>query len=364
MHIVSNGEFGKAAPMSLEQLVALNEEIVALVRAGVPLDRGLVELGNDMPGRLGRIAREMGDRMAGGESLEQVLASEEFVFPPVWRAVVEAGLRTGRLSSALEALSTTGRRAAELRRAIGISLIYPAIVVTVAYALFLFFSLQFTPLILSLYDDFALAEGPLLRSMGWLSDSAGIWGPTVPVLAVLAFGAWWYRSGRMVRSAAGMAGQPRRGWYRAPWPTLRTSLYNGRMATFTEILALLVQRQVPLPEGLVLAADASGDVRLKAAARELAERYAKGEVIRRREEIPRAFPPLMGWLLASGAGQPGLAKSLGFAAEQYRRRATDAATWTAIYLPIFVTAFVGGAVTLIQALAVFGPIINLLTALG
>jgi general secretion pathway protein F len=350
--------------MSLEQLVALNDEMAALVRAGVPLDQGLIELGQDMPGRLGRVARSLGERMSGGEALEQVLASEEFSFPPVWRAVVEAGLRTGRLSSALEALSTTGRRAAELRRAIGASLVYPAVVLSVAYVLFLFFLLRLMPTMLSLYEDFMLQPAFILRVTVWLADTSYVWGPIVPLVAVVSFGIWWYRSGRMVRSTAGTVGHPRRGILRLPWPTLRLSLYNGRMATFTEILALLVERQVPLPDGLVLAADASGDALLKRAARQLAERYASGEVITRREQIPAAFPPLMGWLLASGAGQQGLAKALNYAAEQYRQRATDAATWTAIYLPILVTALVGGTVTLIQALAVFGPIIHLLQSLS
>ena len=42
--------------ITLDQLVALNDEIAALVRAGVPLDRGLRSLGEDLPGRLGRFA--------------------------------------------------------------------------------------------------------------------------------------------------------------------------------------------------------------------------------------------------------------------------------------------------------------------
>ena len=45
--------------ITLDQLIALNDEIAALVRAGVPLDRGLRSLGEDLPGRLGRFARQL-----------------------------------------------------------------------------------------------------------------------------------------------------------------------------------------------------------------------------------------------------------------------------------------------------------------
>ena len=49
--------------MTLDHLIALNDEIAALVRAGVPLERGLAELGGDMPGRLGEIATALAERL-------------------------------------------------------------------------------------------------------------------------------------------------------------------------------------------------------------------------------------------------------------------------------------------------------------
>ena len=82
---MSHGQPGAAGAISLDQLVALNDEMAALVRAGVPLEQGLTELGRDMPGRLGEIAAELGQRMGGGETLPQILAADEHRFPPVWR---------------------------------------------------------------------------------------------------------------------------------------------------------------------------------------------------------------------------------------------------------------------------------------
>jgi general secretion pathway protein F len=52
--------------LSLEQLIALGEEIAALARAGVPLDEGLAELGRELPGRLGKVARQMGGQRRDG----------------------------------------------------------------------------------------------------------------------------------------------------------------------------------------------------------------------------------------------------------------------------------------------------------
>src|SRR6476659_4639535 len=89
-------------PLSLDQLAALSEEIAALARAGVPLDRGLTELCRDIPGRLGQVARSMGERLGEGQAVEQVVADLGSALPPAYRSVLIAGVRAGRLPMALQ----------------------------------------------------------------------------------------------------------------------------------------------------------------------------------------------------------------------------------------------------------------------
>ena len=92
-------------PITLDQLLALNDEIAALARAGVPLDQGLLHLGRDLPGRLGAISRQFGQRLEAGEPVLALLGDDGDL-PPAYRAVVAAGIRTGRLSVALEGIAT------------------------------------------------------------------------------------------------------------------------------------------------------------------------------------------------------------------------------------------------------------------
>jgi len=76
--------------ITLDQLIALNDEIAALIRAGVPLDRGLRSLGQDLPGRLGRFATQLSAQLARGESLTDALAEPKAKLPRLYRAVIEA----------------------------------------------------------------------------------------------------------------------------------------------------------------------------------------------------------------------------------------------------------------------------------
>ena len=101
---------------SLEDLIALNDEIAALARAGMPLERGLLDLGRDVPGRLGAMTTALGERMSRGEGLAEAIAAQGDRLPPMYRAVVEAGIRSGRLPVALEGLAGVARRVVETRR--------------------------------------------------------------------------------------------------------------------------------------------------------------------------------------------------------------------------------------------------------
>ena len=53
----------------------LERELAALVRAGVPLERGLIEAGRDLRGRLGAVSTELGRRMGEGRRLPEAIAA-------------------------------------------------------------------------------------------------------------------------------------------------------------------------------------------------------------------------------------------------------------------------------------------------
>lgn len=345
-----------ADSVKLEQLIALNDEMSALIRAGVPLDQGLSELGGEMPGRLGRIASFLGERLGAGESLPQILANNPDRFPRLWGAVVQAGLRAGRLSAALEAMATTGRRIAEVRRAVGLALLYPAIILTLAYCCFLFLVLHLAPVTLTAYESLTWKSEPLLATLVRIGNGAAWWAFLVPLAIVVAGCVGWRRfSASLVRSESdGHRSRSRRG----------SVLRDSRIATFAENLALLIEHETPLHEALVLAAEASGDSSILNSARELARRMEAGETIAAEDSALAAFPPLLGWLISVG-GEPGtLSEALDEMAERYRDRALRRAHWMTVYLPIAITAVVGGSITLLQALAVFLPLCKLFIEIG
>ena len=117
--------------MNLDELTALCDEMVSLSRAGIPLDRGLIQLAEDLPQRLSANAREVGEKLQAGSSLADVVAADDGPFPAVYKSVVEAGIRGGKLSVALEGFARISRQVGEVRKLVISSLIYPVILLFV-----------------------------------------------------------------------------------------------------------------------------------------------------------------------------------------------------------------------------------------
>ncbi|NUQ65881.1 MAG: type II secretion system F family protein [Pirellulales bacterium] len=356
---MSSSDSPRAGCISLEELTALNDEIASLVRAGVPLEHGLGCLAGDMPGRLGEVAARIAQRIEQGEPLDRVLADPTMRIPPVYRAVVEAGLRSGRLPSALESVARSTRWLTECRRMVIGSFVYPLLLFLLGWTFLVFFVLKIAPGLAKSMGDFgALGSDVMATVAGW-GRSAEYWGPAVPLAVLVLIGAWWFLSARasLVQPySAGMA----LGWI--PW--MRGVLKSLRMATFTEVLATLVENQVPLPESLELAGETSGDRQTVEASRRLADAVRRGEPVAAGERwVGHRLPPLVRWLLAAGEQRGALLTALRQAAETYRRRAERQAEMARLYVPVLATVLVGGAMVTVEATLVFGSWASLLKAL-
>ena len=339
--------------VSLEQLIALNDEIASLVRAGIPLEAGLQERGRDLPERLSEISFRLATRMSQGETLAAALGAEGNRFPPSYRIIVEAGLKAGRLSAVLEAHSSFARSLLELRRRIGLAFLYPLIVVALAYGLFLVFLLEMVERWRTAYDSFRIPIHGGLQLLLQLRDSIAYWGWILPVCLVVLV-VWWVATGGADSLNFSGPGAPL-GWI----PGMKKFGRHFRLANFSGLMALLVEQQVPLKEGIVLAAEATGDRELQLSATQLAADLERGHSLREHVGGGAAFPPFLRWLLGRGSEQGPLGPALHQASAMYRRRAESEAEWFKFLMPVLAGLVIGGGATLAYTLALFVPLSQL-----
>lgn len=355
---MSNNHQSVRHSAKLEDLVALNDEITALVRAGVPLELGLRQIGRDLRGSLGRIAAALGTRMSAGESLTEAMQAESKLFPSMYRAVVEAGLQAGRLPAALEAITRYAQSLLEVHRRVSLACAYPLIVFLAAYSLFLLMLTEMVPRFEMFFTTFRMPEGTALRWLQTVARSMPYWGATIPIVLLLVIGYWiFFQRRAMLNTGTSLS------LFRFfPWTS--GIARDLRIANFSDLLALLTTQGVPLQKGLALAARGTGQRALIKASETIAARLQRGDSFSKSIEDVTTIPPYLRWLIQSGEQQGTLAVSLNRAAEVYRSRAVQRLDAMKIMLPLVIVVVIGGGSTLLYAFTLFGPLIETLRSLA
>ncbi|WP_165251444.1 type II secretion system F family protein [Paludisphaera soli] len=345
--------------MTVAELVALNEEIAALVRAGSPLEAGLGRTSGELPGRLRGVAAALADRMKRGQSLVEALDAEGAAIPPLYRAVVEAGARTGDVSAALGGMSRYLRGFAEARDAVGLALWYPLVVASLAYALFLGVVVVLAPRFGEAFASLGLPTTRALALVESIGRTAWIWWPIWPIV-LAAVAAAWFRSGRASRLDASS-------WtFLGLFPWMRSLVRDYQSAGFAELLALLLENRVAYPKAVALAAEATGNAALIAEARTLAAALESGSSAERAIAggVFRSFAPMLRWVLAHGHSEGSLVHSLRNLAPMYRSRATYKADKLRVLLPSILILVVGMTATLLYAFTLFLPLSGMMNELA
>lgn len=345
--------------VTLKELIALNDEIAALVRAGVPLDTGLIQLSGDLDGRTGRIASRLGEELGRGKTFPEALQSSGAQFPPIYQAIVEAGIRSGRLSAALETVARSTRRLAEARRTVVASLVYPLLVFLIAWLLFMFFVWKIAGALLIVFEDSSVPAARFLEAIVPLGKSVHIWGPGVQIAVVLTFVWWAYRSSQSSLLEPASAGKLF-GWL--PW--LGSMVRSYRQAAFAEMLHILIQHDLPLPQAIRLAAEAAGTSRTRRGAEQIASAIERGDKLGGSVDRAPGFSPVLEWLLRSGHDTGTLQSALRHAADAYQRHAQRLAVSAQLYMAPLMTLLIGGTVTAAYAFLTFGLWLALLNTMA
>ena len=168
--------------ISQDDFILLNEEIRSLIQAGVPLDVGLRGTASRVGGRLSALSERLAKRLEKGASLEDALAAEGDAIPPVYRSLLEAGLRSGRVDEVLRSVSHYAASMRDLTAEVRRMLIYPTAVVVIAYILFVGLNALVTPRLVLTYELFKVEPTWWINIIQRLHATVSLWGPGIPIM--------------------------------------------------------------------------------------------------------------------------------------------------------------------------------------
>jgi len=338
--------------LSRKGLALVTRQFATLARAGLTIEECLNVLIEQTESAGARtLFAAVRARVLEGQSLSNGLAAFPGSFPPIYRALIEAGEQSGRLGDVLERLADYTENRESLRDKVRLAFIYPVFVTVVAFAVVGLLLVYVVPQVTREFSNLGQTLPLVTRILIAMSDFAR------------ASGAFWL-AGLAVAFFAGRFllrdEERRRRWH--GWllrlPLLGRLIRGVNAARFADTLGLLTASGVPLLTSLQSAAAVVTNLPMRAAVEEAVRRVREGESLAPALGAAKLFPPLVIHLIASGEATGRLDTMLARAAEAQARELEN---WTrgltALLEPLLILAM--GAIVLFVVVAILLPIFEM-----
>ena len=364
-------------PISLDRILALNDELSALAAAGVPVDLG--QRAQALP--VDRMLEEAGASIAllqgRGRSLQEAVTDNPDL-PPGYRSALMASMKSSQLTMTLEACCHPAAALAEVRHVIGRALMGSLIVIILAYCGFLFLCLYVTPTFADQYHQLGTEPSSSVLMLTTARLWLPYWASLAPLLLLSAILLWRH---------GGPFGRATR-WL----PSLKRYEKTVRDAQFADSLSQLVQQNIPLTEALRWSSRITGQPARIEAVQRVALAMEGGEPLTPNHPNLASMSPVLRWALSSyqascsdgstkesepniqSLSSPSLwanslsviplANNLQFAAQTGRRQVQRRLNFWRVAAPAAGYLFIAGPVTLLYALCLFEPLVQLWKDLG
>jgi general secretion pathway protein F len=344
------GKLGKLTPKAL----ALTTRQLATLVSVSPIEEALrtLALQADRP-VVRRVLEGVHSGVLEGRPLADAMGQQGRAFPPLYRAMVSAGERSGTLQPILERLADDMERDQQVRGKVVTAMVYPAVLAVVALGVVAALMVFVVPKVVDQFDSMNQTLPLLTRMVIGLSELMRHWGWLIMlVLAGLT------AAGAAALRDATIRMRFDRWRLRAPLiGRLTRDLHGAKMA---RTLSTMIAAGLPVLEGLTITARTVSNRALRQATENMAEAVREGGGLSAAMRRADVFPPILVYMTASGESSGRLEPMLERAADYLER---EFATFTAVMLSLLEPAVIvvmGGVVALI-VLSILLPILQINT---
>jgi len=337
--------------VNLEKFLIFNQQFVTLVRAGLPILKGLDLLADRLTDpKLGRYVRNVRDEVRTGTTLSDAF-ERQGVFPPIYVTSVLAGERSGALAEVLDRYLTYQRLTLSVRKKLLVSLMYPSVLVVLVVSLILFLVTYVVPNFAELYRSMQAnlpAPTRILIAVGTTARTYVLLGFAGVALALAGFWLWSRTEGAQVTLD---------NWKRR-MPLFGEIWIKYQVAQFGRVLSTLLVGGIPLTQALVTAGRSLGAVLLRRALDRAGTLVKEGKSLSASLGTTKLFPSLAIDMIEVGESTGALPQMLTSVAEFYEE---DVSNRTAAVLSLIEPAimiFMGLFVAFVLV-ALYLPIFSL-----
>ena len=336
--ILSRGG-GQRGKLRQSTFLIFNQQFLTLIKAGLPILTALdLLIKRQRDKSLLRPLENVRERVKGGELLSDAFAAQQ-VFPKMYTTTLLAGEKSGSMEEVLGRYITYQRMVQTFRKKLLVSLVYPALLVSVVTVMLIFLITYVVPKFADLFNNlgaqlpaitvFMLSLGLNAQKYGWVALLVG----AVTVVLLLR----WKQSDR---------GAEHIDRFLLSLPLIGEIRLKYQVANFSRILGTLLQGGLPLVPAMETAGESMSSRQMLNGVTAAAERVKEGQSLAYSLEAQKLFPDLAVEMLEVGESTGALPAMLGSVAEFYEEDVQTAlGAAMALIEPmilIIMAVFVGG----------------------
>ena len=354
-HVLSvkakSGGIGGKRRAKLETFLIFNQQFLTLIRAGLPILGSLDMLAKSQknPNFSAQLAN-VAERVRTGQSISAAFEAQGG-FPIIYTVTLLAGERSGNLGEVLERYLSFQRISLTFSKKLKASLIYPALLITLVFGLFVFLITFVVPRFAELYDQVG-------TKLPWLTLELLAFGKfaqhyVLYVLPVLALLGWLlFRWSKTTKGADIIDG------IRIKMPVFGSIWLKYQVALFARTLSTLLTGGLPLVPSLETAARSISSSRISKSVHRSVVSVREGKGLSVSLNATGVFPALSTEMIEVGESTGALPQMLNSVAEFFEEDVQTALTASlALIEPAIL--IVMGVVVVIILIALYLPIFSL-----
>jgi type IV pilus assembly protein PilC len=337
--ILAGGKVSRRKRVKPSTFLVFNQQLLTLLKAGLPV-LGSIDLliKRQKDAYFRSLLQNVRERVKGGELLSEAFAAQH-VFPKIYTTTLMAGEKSGNMDEVLTRYVNFQRMALSFKKKLAVSLVYPALLVSVVTCMLIFLVTYVVPQFAKLYSDLNAQLPAITTVMLDIGTHAQRYAPIgLALLLVAVFLLWrWRATDRGAESID-------RATHRLP--IVGDIWMKYHVSTFSRILSTLLSGGMPLVPSLETAGASMSSRTIVNGLNRAAGRVREGQSLAKSLEEQKVFPDLSVEMIEVGESTGALPAMLNSVAEFYEEDVQTAlAGAMALIEPIILiimAVFVGG----------------------
>jgi type II secretory pathway component PulF len=344
--------------ITAEEVIELIESLHLVVKSGLPLYNGLMDLAEDAGNpNFKKMMIAVGEEIQTGKSLSSAFRPYEKTLGTMIVNLIQIGEETGQLEATLARGGKFLKRTLSLKKKAKQALIYPSFAFATVFAAMLVWMLYVLPQMTDLFKQMNVVLPPLtlflIASSDFLSNYLGyLFGALIVLIVIFKVIHTKYQKVRFLTDR-----------YILKIPVIKQIISGFNMAFVAEYLRLSLVSGVPLFNGLEILKNNINNEVFKEALQRAHDDVSRGLQLSIAFKNTSLFSPFMIRMMGVGEASGNLDSQLELVADHYQEKVDYYAENIGKVIEPVVLILVGGFMALVM-IGLMGPMYDLIGAMG